>query len=312
MISIIVPAFNEEENIPELLDRVGAVRKSLPEDFELVVVDDGSSDRTVERLKHCSRNHDFIRVVCLKRNYGQTAAIRAGIENSKGDTVVLMDADLQNDPEDIPHMVQMLKKDGVDVVSGWRRDRKDPFLTRIIPSRVANLIISWATGVHLHDYGCTLKAYKREVIEEVRLYGEMHRFIPALARIEGARVIETPVSHHPRNRGKSKYGLGRTFKVLLDLLVVVFLMKYRTRPIHFFGSVAFLFGMTGLGLFLFVCVRAFLLGGIWVSPLLFISLLLIAFSLNFLALGILAEIMARIYFESPRVKPFTIREIIDY
>ena len=243
-ISIIVPVFNEEETIPLLYGEVQKAMVGVDQDWELILVDDGSRDHSpIELEKLAEKDPKHIRVVELRRNFGQTAAIAAGIDHAAGHIIVLMDADLQNDPADIPHMLEKIN-DGYDVVSGWRAKRKDNYLTRTLPSIMANKLISWVTGVHLHDYGCTLKAYRREVITGFKLYGEMHRFIPAVASWSGARICEVVVNHRPRTAGTAKYGLNRTIKVLLDLITVKFLGSFSTKPIYIFGGMGLL---TGLG-----------------------------------------------------------------
>src|SRR3990170_346234 len=257
-VSVVIPIFNERENLPPLYQ---ALRDALGgRKVELVFVDDGSTDGSRQELERLARTDPArVRVVELRRNFGQTAAIAAGIDHSQGEVIVLIDADLQNDPADIPMMLDKIAE-GYDVVSGWRIRRKDSFLTRTLPSRMANSLISWVTGVPLHDYGCTLKAYRREVLRGFRLYGEMHRFIPAYAGWVGARIIEVPVQHHPRAHGKTKYGLERTLKVFLDLLTVKFLVSYANKPIYLFGG-------TGIALILpsFVVLAALLVRRVWLG-----------------------------------------------
>jgi len=246
-LSIVVPVYNEQENLPELFDQVLDVMKDVDYDWDITFVDDGSKDASVKVMKLLQEKHpNHVRSVVFSRNYGQTAAISAGIDNSDGDIVVLMDADLQNDPADIPLLLAELEK-GYDVVSGWRKDRQDNPMTRTIPSRFANHLISSTTGVHLHDYGCTLKAYRRNVLDKINLYGEMHRFIPVYADDAGAKISEVVVQHHPRKHGKANYGLERTLKVVLDLITVKFLMKFSKKPIYLFGGVGFGMMVIGFG-----------------------------------------------------------------
>jgi len=255
LLSIIVPVYNERENIPLLFDAIKKAVAELTVPWELILVDDGSKDGSVTALEKVAKdNPKHVSVVVLRRNFGQTAAIAAGIDNSQGDVIVLLDADMQNDPADIPLMLNKLDE-GYDVVSGWRYDRQDAYLTRTLPSRMANALISWVTGVHLHDYGCTLKAYRREVITGFRLYGEMHRFIPVYANSVGAKIIEVRVRHHARKFGKAKYGLERTLKVILDLFTVKFLTGYAKKPIYLFGGTGALLILISMAAMLFLGIR---------------------------------------------------------
>ena len=233
-LSIIIPIFNEEDNIEPLYEKLKNVLEKLNYNFEVLFINDGSIDKSAEKIRVIIERDKRVKLVNFRRNFGQTAAMMAGIDFSAGDVIIPMDGDLQNDPEDIPKLLERLGE-GYDVCSGWRKDRKDNFLIRTVPSRIANFLISKVSGVHLHDYGCSLKAYKKEVIKDVRLYGEMHRFIPVYAHLHGAKVTEVPVKHHPRIHGKSKYGLIRTFKVILDLMLIKFLSNYSYAPIYFFG-----------------------------------------------------------------------------
>ena len=238
-LSILIPIYDERDNIAPLHDRLTGVLKDIGDDYEVIFINDGSSDGSAEVLDGLAEKDPRTRVIHMRRNYGQTAAIMAAVHHSRGDVLIPMDGDQQNDPADIPRLLEKLDE-GYDVVSGWRKDRKDKAITRLMPSRVANWIISWVMGVWLHDYGCTLKAYRRGVIENVRLYGEMHRFIPIYAAWEGARVTEIPVIHHARTHGASKYGLGRVIRVLLDILVIYFIDRSFDRPIQFFGKIGLL------------------------------------------------------------------------
>jgi glycosyltransferase involved in cell wall biosynthesis len=277
----------------------------------VIYVDDGSSDGSLDLLREMAEeDSDHVRVIAFRRNFGQTAAIEAGIDHSTGDVIVLMDADLQNDPADIPMMLGKIDE-GYDVVSGWRKDRKDTFLTRTLPSRMANGLISWATGVHLHDYGCTLKAYRREVITGFRLYGEMHRFIPAYADSVGARIIEVPVRHHPRRYGKAKYGLNRTFKVILDLFTLKFLMSYANKPIRLFGGAgAGLISLSFLVLLVLVARRIWLDEHMVRSPLLLMVVMLFTLGFQSILMGLIAELLVRTYHESQNKYTYTIRDVI--
>lgn len=303
-ISVVIPVHNEAANVEELHRELDEV---LEEGDEAIFVDDGSTDETLPTLRDAARDDPRVRVIALSRNFGQTAALSAGLDHARGDIIVPMDGDLQNDPRDIPRLLDALDE-GYEVVSGWRVDRKDSWLRRF-PSKVANWVISLVTGVRLHDYGCSLKAYRREVLENVRLYGEMHRFVPIYAAWEGARVTEIPVSHHPRTKGRSSYGLERTVKVILDLIVVKFLASFFTKPIYIFGGfgVLSLLGALGVGI-----VTVYLkLAGIrdFVEtplPLLVVMLSLVG-CLGIL-LGLVAELVVRTYFESQDKKTYVIRE----
>jgi len=284
-LSILIPVHNEEGNLSLLCEKLGAALKRIGKPYEIIFVDDGSSDGSLEMLQDLRDGNPNIKVISFSRNFGQTAALSAGIDFSKGDILIPMDGDLQNDPEDIPVLLQKIEE-GYDVVSGWRKNRKDPFLTRRLPSVIANKIISWIGGVSLHDYGCTLKAYRRDILKNIRLYGEMHRFIPIYAQWIGARVTEVPVRHSPRGSGSSKYGMSRVFKVILDLMVVKFLLSYSQKPIYVFGGIgllmilaAFLSGGYAIYLKLFQEV-SFILTPL---PLLCVLLLVIIKSLFFLS-----------------------------
>jgi glycosyltransferase involved in cell wall biosynthesis len=311
MLSVVIPAYNEEENVPILYEKLKKVLDSLGEDYEIIFVDDGSTDGTYQRLKQLAEKDSRLKVIRFKTNYGQTAAMSAGFEHAKGDVIITLDADLQNDPEDIPLLLEKLEE-GYHVVSGWRKDRKDPFLSRKLPSMVANWLISKITGVHLHDYGCTLKAYRAEVVEDLELFGDMHRFLPALTKRRGARITEVVVRHHPRMFGRSKYGIGRTVRVLLDIMLVKFLNEYINKPLYMFGSVGFL--LLGLGLFsLFylIFLKLFLEEPIGRRPLLTLSVLLILAGIQLICTGLLAELLVRIYYRTKDTKPYVIQEKIN-
>jgi glycosyltransferase involved in cell wall biosynthesis len=311
MLSVVIPAYNEEENVSILYEKLKKVLDSLGEDYEIIFVDDGSTDGTYQRLKQLAEKDSRLKVIRFKRNYGQTAAMSAGFEHAKGDVIITLDADLQNDPEDIPILLEKLKE-GYHVVSGWRKDRKDPFLSRKLPSMIANWLISKITGVHLHDYGCTLKAYRAEVVKDLELFGDMHRFLPALTKRRGAKITEVVVRHHPRMFGRSKYGIGRTVRVLLDIMLVKFLNEYINKPLYMFGSVGFL--LLGLGLFsLFylIFLKLFLEEPIGRRPLLTLSVLLILAGIQLISTGLLAELLVRIYYRTKDTKPYVIQEKIN-
>jgi len=310
MISVLIPIFNEGQNISPLYKEVVSVLRRIDRDYEVIFVDDGSSDDTVEQLKMISQKDPNVKVLSLSRNFGQTAALTAGIDFSKGKIIIPMDGDLQNDPEDILLLLQKIEE-GYDVVSGWRKSRRDPFLTRRFPSIVANKIISLIGGVRLHDYGCTLKAYRRDVLKNIRLYGEMHRFIPIYAKWIGARVAEIPVRHHPRKFGSSKYGMSRVVKVILDLMVVKFLVSYSQKPIYVFGGMgllmilgAFLSGGYAIYLKLFEGVSFIL------TPLPLLCVLLLVLGSLSILMGFLAEILTRTYYESQGKPTYQIKEVI--
>jgi glycosyltransferase involved in cell wall biosynthesis len=280
--------------------------------YEIVVVDDGSTDRSFSVLKDFARHDPHLRIIRFGINYGQTAALSAGFHHAKGKIIITMDADLQNDPADIPALVQKIDE-GFDVACGWRKDRKDPWLKRRLPSMIANWLISQITGLHLRDYGCTLKAYKREIIRHIELYGEMHRFIPALARWAGARLTEVVVTHHPRKKGKSKYGLSRTLRVLLDLFVVKFLMTYSTQPIQIFGGLGLLCFLLSIVIFFVVLgLRIFANVDMSGNPLLYASFTGLMLSVMLLLMGLIAEMQARTYHESQRKPIYVVRETVHF
>ena len=311
-LSIVLPIYNEEENINILYNKLTEVLKGMNVEYEILCINDGSKDGSFKVLRELAFKDNKVKVVNFKNNFGQTAAMSAGIKLSQGDIIIPMDADLQNDPEDIPRFLEKINE-GFDVVSGWRKDRKDGLVLRKIPSWIANWIIGRMTGVKIHDYGCSLKAYKREIIKDVNLYGEMHRFIPAYASWQGAVVTEMVVKHHPRIHGQTKYGIGRTFKVILDLIVVKFLSVYINRPIHFFGGLGFtslflgvLVGLTALLL------RIFEIKYIVETPLPILSALLIIVGVQLIAMGILAEMIMRTYYESQHKDPYIIKDKINF
>lgn len=310
-ISIVIPIYNEEESVEELYKRIKETTNQLNYEFEVIMVDDGSKDNTLKKLKEIASKDRIVKVISFKRNYGQTAAMSAGFQHANGDVIITMDADLQNDPHDIPLLLEKMQE-GYDVVSGWRKDRKDPFLSRRLPSKIANYIISYVTGVHLHDYGCSLKAYKKDIAKNFRLYGDMHRFLPALAKGLGANITEVPVKHHPRKYGKSKYGIGRTIRVVLDIFLVKFLNEYINKPLYVFGGIGFLFLIFGFLSGIYLTVDKFVNHQeIGQRPLLFLTVLLIISGFQFISTGIIAEVIIRTYFESQNTRPYIIKELIN-
>ena len=307
-LSVVVPVFNEEESLELLYQRLSEALAGQGMEYELIFVDDGSADDSFAILKRLGQNDGRVRVVRLRRNFGQTAAFSAGFDRARGDVVVTLDADLQNDPADIPHLLAQIEQ-GYDVVSGWRKDRHDRFLDRRLPSVVANRLISWVTGVYLHDYGCSLKAYRREVLADVRIYGELHRFLPVLAHGAGARVTEIEVTHHARQFGRSKYGISRTIRVLLDLLAVKFLLSYSTRPIHIFGLAGLVSLILGGGLLAYLGVVRIILGqDIGDRPLVLLAILLTMLGVQLITSGLLAELVTRTYHEAQGKPIYTVRE----
>ena len=317
-VSLVIPVYNEEESLPALFEALDAAVTTLPQPVEAVIVDDGSRDRSYAVLQEAAKTRPWMKVVRFRRNFGQTAGIAAGIDHSTAPIIVALDADLQNDPKDIPAMLAKLDE-GFEVVSGWRRDRKDKAVTRRLPSVIANWLIGWVSGVRIHDYGCTLKAYRRWVLEPYGLYGEMHRFIPIYASWAGARVTEMVVTHHPRRAGVSKYGLGRVFKVLLDLLTVTFLGGYSTKPIYFFGKPALLLCTGGVlagcaWVAQFLRVHLFGIPGEWFQPMtvLLLAVFLFSIGVQLLLMGLLGEILIRTYHESQGKKTYLVGELLNF
>ncbi|MGO9611835.1 MAG: glycosyltransferase family 2 protein [Dissulfurispiraceae bacterium] len=308
-ISIVIPLYNEEDNVRALHERLKGVLEKLQVEYEIIYVDDGSNDETLSLLHDIQKDDKNVLVLSLRRNFGQTAAFAAGFDFARGDIIITMDGDLQNDPNDIPRLIKAME--GYDLVSGWRKKRKDPFLTRRLPSVMANWLISKVTGVRLHDYGCSLKAYRREVVKNLRLYGEMHRFIPAIASWYGVRIAEIETTHHPRHKGKSKYGISRTVKVLLDLITVKFLQSFSTKPIQFFGPLGIIFGIGGIGISLYLTVLK-LFSGIDIGgrPLLLLGVLLIIVGIQFVGMGLLGEMIVRVYHESQKKPIYAIKKIL--
>ncbi|WKZ36525.1 MAG: glycosyltransferase family 2 protein [Anaerolineales bacterium] len=311
-LSLITPVFNEAENLPLLFDAVYKTMNELQQSWEAIFVDDGSTDNSLSILKeYAEKDPQHIRVISFRRNFGQTAAIAAGIDYVQGDIIILFDADLQNDPADIPLMLAKLDE-GYDLVSGWRKQRKDNAVTRNFPSMLANWLISRVTGVHLHDYGCTLKAYRRPVLAGFRLYGEMHRFIPVFASSVGARITEIPVRHHPRQYGKTKYGLERTVKVILDLFTVKFLVSYASKPIYLFGGAGG--GLMIISAFIMgylLVRRLFFLVSVTGSPLFQTSVMFFILGFQSILMGLIAELLVRTYHESQRKPTYVVRTMIN-
>lgn len=309
-LSVVIPVLNEAENLDPLYSQLIDVLTKTDKSYEVIFVDDGSTDSSFENLKRLQKQDDDLRVIRFRRNFGQSAAFSAGFDFARGDVVVTMDADLQNDPADIPNLLKKLE-DGCDVVSGWRINRRDGYLTRQLPSRIANFIISMITEVKLHDYGCSLKAYRREVAKNIKLYGEMHRFIPALASWMGVRVGEVPVNHSPRRSGKSKYGITRAVRVLLDLVTVKFLLGYSTRPIQIFGllgGISFSLGLI-IGAYLSI-LKIFFGHPLRDRPLLLLSILLVIFGVQLITMGLLGELVVRSYYESQNKPTYMVKEIL--
>ena len=309
-ISVVVPLYNEEDNVQLLYEEIKGVLDTMAEQAEIVFVDDGSRDRTLAKLEAIQTGDDHVRVVSLRRNFGQTAAMTAGFDHARGGVIITMDGDLQNDPHDIPQLVGKLNE-GYDVVTGWRYDRQDPFLSRKLPSQLANRLISRVTGVGLHDYGCTLKAFRREVIDNINLYGEMHRFIPAIASGMGISFTEVKVNHRARRFGTSKYGISRTIRVVLDLITVKFMLSYATRPLHVFGTVGVVSSLLGVLIALVLTVQRQLYGiGLANRPLLLLAVLLIFMGIQFITIGLLAELVVRTYHESQKKPIYYVRKVL--
>ncbi len=310
-LSLFLPVLDEEENLRPMHAKIAAALDALGKTAEVIYVDDGSTDKSLAILREIAAGDDRVRVISLRRNYGQTAAMSAGIDAAKGDILIPMDADLQNDPADISRLLDKLNE-GYDVVSGWRKNRQDKLISRKIPSQIANKIISWIGGVPLHDYGCSLKAYRRDVIQDVKLYGEMHRFIPIYASWAGARVAEIPVDHHARTMGKSKYGISRTIKVVFDLMTIKFMAEYHTKPIYVFGT----FGMIAFLLSMIAGVWAIVLKfygtSFILTPLPVITVVMLAISMQFFLMGLLAELLVRTYHESQNKAIYAVREKIGF
>ncbi|NPA12583.1 MAG: glycosyltransferase family 2 protein [Aquificae bacterium] len=310
-VSIVIPIYNEEENLPILYEKLKEVLDKLGKEYEIIFVNDGSTDKSWEIIKEFAEKDPRVVGVNFRKNFGQTAAMSAGFETAKGEIIITMDGDLQNDPEDIPQLLKVLEEQGYDIVSGWRKDRKDDFLSRTLPSKIANWLISKVTGVHLHDYGCSLKAYRSEVAKNLDFYGEMHRFLPALSKSIGAKITEIVVKHHPRRFGKSKYGISRTFKVLLDLILVKFLLDYRTKPLRILGGWgAVLLGIGLVILLYLIGLKLFTGADIGNRPLLIFGVLFVLSGIQLISTGIVAELITRTYYEAQGKRPYIIKEII--
>ena len=299
-ITIVIPVFNEEENLKLFVPKLNSVMSKLGKESECIFIDDGSTDKSFSILKDFKRDTPNMKIIRFKKNFGQTAALTAGIDHAKGKLIIPIDADMQNDPEDIPLFAKKIEE-GYDVISGWRKKRQDAFFTRILPSKIANFIISRISGVHLHDYGCTLKAYKKDIIKNVRLYGEMHRFIPIYASWQGANITEIEARHHPRKMGKSKYGMMRTFKVILDLIVIKFLENFLRNPIYLFGGAGIISIALGFVAFLSMLYYKFFGNKSFIeTPLPLVAVFFVMTGILFILCGLLAELSMRIYYESQR------------
>jgi glycosyltransferase involved in cell wall biosynthesis len=311
-VSVVVPLYNEVESLPRLVQEIGAALDASGRDGEVILIDDGSTDGTSEALRTLPERDPRFRVILFRRNFGQTAAMSAGFDHARGDVVVAMDGDLQNDPAELETLMRKVEDEGFDIVSGWRQHRKDAFLTRRLPSMMANWLIGKITGVRLHDYGCSLKAYRTEVLRNIRLYGEMHRFIPALASWVGASIAEVPVNHRPRTLGRSKYGLGRTIRVVLDLITVKFLVSFSTRPLQVFGLWGLVLFTVGGGTTLYlVILRVLKQVELARRPILQIAVLLTLVGVQLISMGLLAEMTVRTYHESQAKPTYVIREIVE-
>ena len=309
-LTVVIPIFNEAPNLEPLHRELTEALSRAGRPYEVILIDDGSSDQSWEIMARLQARDPRLRVIRFRRNFGQTAAFAAGFAEARGRIIVTSDGDLQNDPRDIPGLVDKLDNGQFDIVCGWRKDRKDPFLNRRLPSMMANRLISWATGVRLNDYGCSLKAFRAEVVKPLRLYGELHRFLPALASEMGVRIAEEPVNHRARAHGQSKYGISRTIRVILDLITVKFLLSYSTRPLQIFGLVGMTMGLVGGGIALWLAyLKLVAQQGIGDRPLLLLAILLIFTGFQFITIGLLAELQARTYHESQSKPTYIIREI---
>ena len=309
-LSVVVPLFNEEGNIQELHREIRAALDSQPFSYEILFINDGSTDRTAELIRELIGSDPHVVLVNFRRNFGQTAAMSAGFDYSRGEVIITLDGDLQNDPADIPKLLGKINE-GYDVVAGWRQKRQDPFLNRRLPSMIANRIISWITGVKLHDYGCTLKAFKREVAEHIRLYGEMHRFIPAIASAVGISIAEVPVNHRSRQHGRSKYGISRTFRVILDLITVKFMLSYANRPLHVFGFIGMIsFALGSLVSLVLIFQRQFYGVPLADRPLFQLAILMVFIGVQFITFGLISELQIRTYHESQNKPIYYVREVI--
>jgi glycosyltransferase involved in cell wall biosynthesis len=320
-LSLVIPVYNEEENLSALMDEITTALEGEGLEYEAIFIDDGSSDGSYDLLQSMREADDHIGIIRFRRNYGQTAAFAAGFDHARGQYVITMDADRQNDPADIPKLIRRIEQGDCDVVNGWRENRQDPLLMRKVPSKIANGLIATTTGVHLHDRGCSLRLFRNEVVQELNLYGEMHRFIPELCSFNGFQLAEVPVNHRPRVAGESKYGISRTFRVIVDLFTILFLQKYSDRPMHLFGNVGIPLGLAGALILFFLGVSkswAGLTGGwegfhayrIGDRPMLLLGVLLIILGVLFVAMGLLAEIIVRTYYESQGKRVYRIRDYV--
>ena len=310
-LSVVIPIYNEEENIDLLYKSLGAVLSKLNSSYEVILIDDGSTDSTYEKLKEINKKNKNVKIIKFRKNFGQTPATRAGFDYCKGNIIITLDADLQNDPNDIPKILKKMEE-GYDIVSGWRKNRKDKIISRKIPSRAANKLISLLFGVRLHDYGCTLKAYKKEVIQNIELYGEMHRYIPALASWMGIKVAEVPVKHHSRKFGRAKYGISRTVRVVVDIITIKFLLTYSKKPMQIFGLLGIFTSIVGSGLTLYLIIgRVFFDQSLADRPLFILSIFMIFIGIQLITMGLLGEIMMRTYHEGTDKPTYVIKEIID-
>lgn len=309
-VSIIVPVFNEEKNLEPLYKSITDVMSKIGYSYEIIFIDDGSTDSSGEILQSFI-NDLMVKVITFRRNYGQTAAIAAGFDKSSGEYIINLDADLQNDPADIPKLLKKIEE-GFDVVSGWRKNRKDSKFTRLIPSKAANIIIRLISGVKLHDFGCSLKAYRKNVIKDINLYGEMHRFIPLLAHLVGGKITELPVNHRPRIYGKSKYGLKRTIKVIIDLMTIKFLTSYSTKPNYIFGGIGIILILLGTLAFIVTSYRVLVLNRVEATPLVFIMTILFITGIQFILMGLIAEMITRTHYESQKKPIYYIKTLKNF
>ena len=309
-LSLVIPIYNEYESIPKLVETISEVLRTMEVTYEMIFIDDGSKDGSAALLKEFASERQDLTAILLRRNYGQTAAMAAGFDYARGKVIITMDGDLQNDPNDIPQLLYQLEQ-GYDLVSGWRKHRQDNRVTRLLPSRLANWLIGRVTGVKLHDYGCSLKAYRTEVVRDMNLYGELHRFLPALAFIEGARITEIPVNHYARRFGKSKYGLGRTFRVVMDLMTVYFMKRFLTKPMHVFGLLGLLSMISGFAIGAYLTILKFSTGqDIGDRPLLILAIVLFLTGIQLFSFGLLAELLMRTYHESQKRPIYRIRDVL--
>jgi len=309
-ISIVIPVYNEEENIPHLAESLQPVLEKLGKKYEVLLIDDGSKDKSYEKMADIHEKNKNFKIIRFRRNYGQTQAMRAGFDNAAGDIIVTLDADLQNDPSDIPAILKKMEQ-GYDIVSGWRKNRQDRLFSRRMPSVIANRLISRLFNVHIHDYGCTLKAYKRDILDNIELYGEMHRYIPAVASWMGVEIAEIPVNHHPRKFGKAKYGISRTVRVILDIITIKFLLTYSKKPMQIFGLIGVAASLIGLGLTIWLIVeRLFFDMSLANRPLFILSIFIFLGGIQFVTMGLLGEIMMRTYHEGTGKPTYMIRNFL--